>query len=183
MNEIKKEFMPFCWRVVSLHVISYFIAGIFALSFINYKEYFNTGTLSLLMRPTDSPIVAAGPSLQIINGFFMSLFLFPFKTIFISGKKSWVKLFFLLLGFSFFSPQTPAPSTFEGVIYTKIPLSYHLLGIPECLVYSLIFSALLFGWYTKPKKTWNILSVIVVMLIVLISTMGVLSSFGVLKNN
>ena len=38
------------------------------------------------MRPVDSPIVAAGPGLQIINGFMMSLYLFPFKTIFIAGN-------------------------------------------------------------------------------------------------
>jgi len=31
MNEFKKEFITFCRRVVSLHVIVYFLAGIFAL--------------------------------------------------------------------------------------------------------------------------------------------------------
>ncbi|MGE5604526.1 MAG: hypothetical protein ACM3YE_02410 [Bacteroidota bacterium] len=183
MNEIKKEFMPFCWRVVSLHVIVYFLAGIFAVLFLNYEELFNNGTLSLLMRPVDSPIVAAGPGLQIINGFFMSLYLFPFKSVFISGKKSWIKLFLLLAGFSLFSPQSPTFGTLEGIIYTKIPIQNHLLSVPECLVYSLLFSVLLFMWYKKPKKAWNILSVILVMLIVLTSVAGVLSKIGVLKTN
>jgi hypothetical protein len=76
MNEFKKEFITFCRRVVSLHVIVYFLAGIFALLCLNYEELFSNETTSLLMRPVDSPIVAAGPGLQIINGFMMSLYLF-----------------------------------------------------------------------------------------------------------
>jgi hypothetical protein len=117
MNEFKKEFITFCRRVVSLHVIVYFLAGIFALLCLNYEELFSNETTSLLMRPVDSPIVAAGPGLQIINGFMMSLYLFPFKTIFIAGKRSWLKLFFLLLGFSIFSPQSPTFGSLEGIIY------------------------------------------------------------------
>jgi hypothetical protein len=183
MKEIKKEWMTFCWRVLSLHVIVYSTAGIFALFFMNYQEHFNSGALSQFMRPTDSPLVAAGAGLQVINGFFMSLFLFPFKSVFIAGKTGWIKLFFLLLGFSVFSPQNPAPGTFEGVIYTKIPIQYHLLGIPECLIYSLLFSVLFFGWYKNPKKIWNMLSIVSVSLVMILSVAGVLSSIGVLKHN
>ncbi|MDD5698554.1 MAG: hypothetical protein PHH77_08040 [Victivallaceae bacterium] len=183
MNEFKKEFITFCRRVVSLHVIVYFLAGIFALLCLNYEELFSNETTSLLMRPVDSPIVAAGPGLQIINGFMMSLYLFPFKTIFIAGKRSWLKLFFLLLGFSIFSPQSPTFGSLEGIIYTKIPIWNHLLSIPECLIYSILFSVLLFAWYKRPKKAWNILSVIAVMLIVLASVAGVLAAIGALGSN
>ncbi len=80
MKVDRKQFLQFSWRVTSLHMISYFIAGVLALFFAGYKELFRSDILSVLMRPLDSSIVAAGPSLQIILGFFMSLFLFPFRS-------------------------------------------------------------------------------------------------------
>jgi hypothetical protein len=181
METKKNEFLQFSWRVTSLHMLSYLIAGIFALVLLNYKELFKSDSLSMLMRPVDSPIVAIGPSLQIIQGFVMSIILFPFRTIFLSSKKGWIYLLLLIAGFSTFAPEIPGPSTFEGLIYTTIPLKYHLLGLPETMIYSILFSLLLSFWYSKPKKMWNILSVIAICLIFLISTLGFLASKGIIK--
>jgi len=41
----------------------------------------------------------------------------------------------------------------------------------------------MWGWYKKPKKIFDILSVILVSLIALMSFMGVLASFGIVKAN
>lgn len=49
MNE-KKNFATFLWRITAIHTIAYFIAGIFALIFMNYKSLFTTEALSI-MRP------------------------------------------------------------------------------------------------------------------------------------
>lgn len=182
MDMKKNELVQFSWRVTALHMVSYLLAGIFALVFMNYRELFKTDSLSMLMRPVDSPIVALGPSLQIIQGIVMSLILFPFRTIFLSAKNGWLYLLLLIAGFSTFAPEIPGPSTFEGLIYTTIPLKYHLLGLPETLIYSVLFSLLLPLWYNKPKKIWNVLSVIAICLIFMMSLLGFLASKGIIKS-
>ncbi len=182
MESAKSEFLPFSWRVTVLHMIAYLMAGIIALVFMDYKELFASGSLAALMRPTDSPIVAIGPFLQIIQGFVMSLFLFPVRSTFISSKNGWLYLLLLIAGFSIFAPEIPGPGTFEGVLYTKISIQEHLLSLPETLIYSIVFSALFALWYRYPKKIWNTLSIISVCLIFLMGILGYLAAIGLLKN-
>ena len=180
MKLYQQQFIKFSWRVTSLHMISYFIAGILSLFFIGYKELFASGALSLLMRPTDSVLVAAGPSLQIVLGFFMSIFLFPFRSIFLEQKRGWVYLFMLIIGFTIFAPQLPGPGSFEGLLYTVLPWQAHFIGLPEMIVYSILFSTGLFFWYKKPKKAWNVTAGIGICLIFLTSTLGILASVGII---
>ena len=181
MNQNKKnETLTFIWRIVSIHTIAYFIAGIFALVFMQYTEQFASETMSSIMRPVDSPWVALGPSLQIIRGILIALILLPFKEIIIS-KHGWIKLAGLVFGLSYISTIGPTFGSFEGYIYTKIPCQYHLLGIPETLFYVFLFSFLLFAWYKKPVRIWNIIIIILIVIIILMSIMGYFSSIGLLK--
>jgi hypothetical protein len=180
-KDSRKSFWRFSWRITSLHTIAYTIAGLFALFTMGYKEHFSGVFLSNLMRPVNSPIVAWGPTLQLINGFIMSLFLFPIGKLLIDNRKNgWKILFLLLAGFSFFTPQVPGMGNFEGIVYTKAPLSIHLLGIPECLIYSLLFSSGFGFWYSKEKKWINTISIILSCLIVMMSALGYMDSIGIL---
>ncbi|HRS66688.1 MAG TPA: hypothetical protein P5519_12470 [Spirochaetia bacterium] len=87
----------------------------------------------------------------------------------------------IVAGFSIFAPQAPALGTFEGFIYTKLPIFEHIIGLPECLLYSLFFSLGVYKWYQKPKRIWNTVSIIGIVLITLMSLLGTLASFGVIK--
>lgn len=182
MNSKKREILEFFWRITSIHTIAYFIAGIFALIFMNYKEQFAVGIMSVIMRPIESPWVAVGAGLQIFRGLIIALVLYPFKDVFLSSKKGWIKLWALILGLSYISTIGPTFGSFEGYIYTKVPLQYHLLGIPETLLYTFLFTFFISLWYKKPSKVWNIASIILVSLIILMSALGLLSSLGILKN-
>jgi len=178
MEPKKNDFLSFSWRVTSLHMLAYFIAGMLALILIDYKTLFASDSLALLMKPTNSPIVAFGPFLQIILGFAMSIFLYPFRTIFIGQKNGWFYLFLLIAGFCIFTPQVPGPGNFEGLIYTNISIEQHLLSLPETLIYSIIFSTLLPLWAKYPKKIWTILSATAVVLIFLMGVLGYLAAIG-----
>ena len=136
--------------------------------------------LSTVMRPVDSPIVAAGPSLQIILGIFMSIFLYPFRSVFLDRKRGWIYLFMLIVGFTFFAPQLPGPGSFEGILYTILPWRAHLIGLPEMFIYSILFATGIYFWYKKPKKAWNIIAIISILLIFLMSTLGVMASYGII---
>jgi len=164
-----------------MHMIAYIIAGSIAQLFFNYKELIASDTLSAIMRPYESPLVALGPTLQAINGFFMSISLYRIRNQIINEKNGWITLFLLVAGFSIFAPQAPAPGSFEGLIYTKITVMEHIIGLPECFLYSILFSFGFYQWFRKPKKIWNILAIIIITLIGIISILGYLSSVGILK--
>ena len=178
MNKNENNFRTFIWRITATHTIAYFVAGILALLLLKYNETFGVGVLSF-MRPTDSLWVAAGPGLQIIRGLLLSLFLFPFITIFMNTKKGWIKFWFLSFGLSYLLTFSAAIGSFEGFIYTNFSIKSHLTGIPEVTLYLTLFTILMWGWYKEPKKIFNILSIILVSLIVLMSVMGILASLGI----
>ena len=175
-------FKTFCWRTIAIHMIAYLIAAVIAQLTFNYKSLFESETLRLIMRPWDSSLVALGPALQCINGFFMALILYRIRSLILNEKNSWINLFLIIAGFSIFAPQAPAPGTFEGWIYTKLPIFEHLIGLPECLLYSFLFSFGLYKWYRYPKKYWNIISIISITIICIISTLGFLASIGIIKS-
>lgn len=174
-------FGTFFWRVTSSHMISYFIMGIIASSLLNYQKAFETPPLSYFMRPTDSPWVAAGPMLQVIRGLIFSVVLWIFKDIFLFKKYGWLKLWGLLVGLSILSTTGPAPGSIEGMIYTKIPLVNQLKGYLEVVPQTLLFSVFLFYWYKKPKKIWNIVSIILISILGFFCIMGFLAALEIIN--
>ena len=144
MNRSENKFGTFVWRITATHTIAYFVAGIFAILVLKYDKIFGAGALSF-MRPTDSPWVAAGPGLQVIRGLLLSLFLFPFRSVFFESKNGWIKFWLLSFGLSYLLTISAATGSFEGVIYTNTPIKYHLIGIPEILIYMTLFTVSMWG--------------------------------------
>lgn len=176
MEMEKLKFSTFFWRVTSSHVISYFIMGLIASILLDYKEAFENPPMSYLMRSVDSPWVAAGPMLNVIRGFIFSVVLWFFKDSFLHKKYGWLKLWVLIVGLCILSTTGPAPGSIEGMIYTKIPIVDQLKGYFEVLPQTLLFALFLNYWYIKPKKAWNIISIALVIIIVLLCTMGLIAS-------
>jgi hypothetical protein len=182
MESGKSGIGKFIWRTTALHMIAYYVAGMLAFVFMNYRGLFGSGALAGFMRPVDDPIVALGPLLQVIMGIALALILYPFREVFLERKRGWLRLLLLIGGLSIFAPQIPGPGTFEGLIYTKLSLADHLAGLPETITYSLLFSAFLPLWHSKPKKLWNALAGIALGLIALTCLLGYLASQGIIKS-
>lgn len=164
----------FIWRVTASHIISYFIAGVLALFLMKYKQLFASEALSCYMRPVDSTWVAAGPGLQFIRGIVISVVLYPFCDKILNSKSGLLYLWGLILGLSFLSTIGPAPGSLEGIIYTKLPFQYHLVGIPETLLSTFLFSWFLTAWYKKETKLFKVVSIVLVILIMFFSLAGAL---------
>ena len=179
--EKKKSLAVYVLQIASCHTIAYFIAGVLAYYFMNYKEHFSSQSLSMLMLPTDSPWVAIGPSIQIFRGVIIALVLYPFKKVFFEESHGTAKLALLIFGLSYLSTIGPTPGSFEGYVYTKLPVQYHLLGIPETTIYVGLFSIMVVQWNKNQKKLYTALSIILVLLIIIMSTMGFLKALGILK--
>lgn len=171
----------YIWTVTAAHTIAYFIAGIFAVLFMNYRGAYVSEALACFMRPVDSPLVALGPSFQLLRGVLIALILLPFRKSLFEEKSGWLKLALLVGGLSFLTTLGPTPGSFEGFIYTKLSVSYQFLGYPEALIYIFLFSFFSVAWYKKPRKVFTVISIVLVFLIALMSFMGYLQATGVLK--
>jgi hypothetical protein len=179
VNPLDGSFRTFSWRVTAAHTVAYFLAGVVAVMTMGYGESFGVGELSF-MRPTDSPWVAAGPGLQVVRGFCLSLVLYPFRSVFVDSKYGWGKFWLLLFGLSYLFTFAAATGSFEGFIYTTFSVETHVIGILEVLLYLSIFTAALWAWYAKPRRAYTAVSLTLVVLIVLMSVLGTLAAGGVI---
>jgi hypothetical protein len=176
MENKNLKFGTFFWRVSSSHMITYFVMGIIASSLLNYKEAFANPPLSYFMKPTDSSWVAIGPVLQIFRGLVFSIALWFIKDSFLYKEHGWAKLWLLIIGLSILSTTGPTPGSIEGLIYTNIPVISQIEGYLEVIPQTLLFSLFVFYWYKKPKRLWNILSIVLVSLVVILCALGLLAS-------
>jgi len=174
------ENLKFTWRIIAAHMIAYFFAGIFSLLVIDYKDWFAEGAISSFMLPTDTPIVALGPALQIIRELIMGLALLPLRKVFTEEKHGFVKLWILIIGLSVFSTFAAAMGSIDGFIYTNIPIIEQIMGYPEAFLWTSLFVGILWVFYKLEKKIINILAIVLVVLVILMSTMGYLDAMGIL---
>jgi hypothetical protein len=172
--EKKDNLGKYFWQITYSHTIAYFIAGIFALVVVNYRDLFATEIISSFMLPIDEPIMALGGTfLQIFRGIIIALIILPLRKVFFEEKYGLIKLGIMILGFSQLSTIGPTMGSFEGYIYTKIPVMYQILGYPEAIIYILLFIGLLeFSKKYGHKKIVTILSIIIIVLLSLMGLMG-----------
>ena len=181
--EQKKGLLKYFWQVTYAHTISYFIAGIIASTFFNYKEWWSSEYMSAFYRDLDSPIMALGGGLlQILRGIIVALILLPLRKTFFEEKFGLLKLALIIFGFSIVCTYGAVITSFEGLIYLKVPLIYHIKGIPEGLIWLSLFIGILFiSIKYSHKRIVTILSIIFMSLIILMSIMGYLASSGYLQ--
>lgn len=171
--EKKSGVVQYFWQIMYAHTIAYFIAGIFAVVVMNYRELYATEIISSVMLPVDTPIVALGPLLQVFRGIIIALILWPLRKAFFEEKYGLLKLGLIVIGLSLLSTIGPTMGSFDGYIYTKIPYMYQILGYPETIIYVLLFIGILaVSKKYAHKKVMTILSIIIMVLICLISIMG-----------
>jgi hypothetical protein len=119
-----------------------------------------------IFRATDSLMVAAGPLLNILRGLLFGLVLYPFRETLIKRKWGWVYTWALFLVLALFSTIGPGPASIEGLIYTSVPLSHHLLTPWEGILQTLLFSLLLIRWErSSSKRLTQILVLLSIMLL------------------
>ncbi|MES0490496.1 MAG: hypothetical protein ABUK01_10915 [Leptospirales bacterium] len=61
------------YKVTIVHTITYFFMGLAAFTGLNYTAKYADPAIANLMRPTDDPLVALGPALQIFRGVLFGL--------------------------------------------------------------------------------------------------------------
>lgn len=175
-------FGAFMWRVIACHMVTYFLAGLAAFTLFDYAALYSQTDLKLLMRSTDSPWVAAGPGLQIIRGTMFAVVLWPFAQRIAKGWRGGLELWGLMVGLAVLGAAGPAPGSLEGFVFTTLSPTVQLLGLPEVLVQTAAFSFAL-GWWCRSRARWlNIVGGVGVTLVLLMSALGALAAWGLLKS-
>jgi hypothetical protein len=121
----------------------------------NYARVFITMEGFSNFRSLDSTIVRLAPFFQIFRGAVFAFILYPFYNKIIKSDYAWVKLFFLIWGFSLIGSVAPIPGSIEGMIYTKMSLTEHLIGIPEVTVQIFVFSWFFVKWENRTERDYS----------------------------
>lgn len=152
MSSKLKTILGWIARATVVQFVTYFVFGIIFFNVFNYAYLYSLPEVSTYLRPTTDPLVMAGPFLQLIRGPIIALALYPVRKVFLEEKHGWLLLWGLMLGLMIFAPAGAAPGSIEGLIYTKIPLWFHAISLPETILQTLTFSWLLVAWQKRTVK-------------------------------
>jgi len=155
MLKPSKRFVYFTIRFILVHVITYIFIGVVFMNLQNYASAFVTMDAFANFRSLDSTIVRMAPVFQIFRGAFFAFILYPFYNTLIKSDYAWVKMFFLIWGFSLIGSVAPIPGSIEGMIYTKMSLVEHLIGIPEVTVQIFVFSWFFVKWENRTERDYS----------------------------
>jgi|GEM_PF-347811 len=148
-----KGFAPFAVKVAVVHTLTYAAFGLVMSAVFGYQRVFEQAVVRDYMRPYDSPFVLAGPLLQPIRGLVIAMALWLIRPLIFDGRQRWLTVWAMLVLIGIIAAPSAAPNSIEGVIYTKLPLWYHLGGLPELLLQTLTFSIVLERWVMHPAAT------------------------------
>jgi len=141
-----KAFVSFAIRVIVVHTVTYFVFGMIMSNVFDYGRVFQQEIIRDFMRPMESTSVFLGPILQPVRGLLYAIGLWPIRGVILEKKHGWLIVWGIFVLFGILGTPAASPSSMEGVIYSKLPLWYHLMGLPEILLQTLAFSFLLVWW-------------------------------------
>jgi hypothetical protein len=141
-----KAFLGFGLRVIVAHMLTYFVFGMIFSNVFNYGEIFKREIIRDYMIPMDQHNIVLGPFLQPIRGLIFAIGLWPLRGLLIERKRGWLILWGLLVTIGILSTPAASPGSIEGFLYTKIPMWYHLMGYPEIVLQTFVFSIWLVWW-------------------------------------
>jgi hypothetical protein len=147
-----KTFAGFALRVIVAHMLTYFVFGMIMSNLLDYREVFRREIIRDYMIPMDQHNIILGPFLQPIRGLIFAIGLWPLRDVLIERKRGWLILWGLLVTIGILSTPAAAPGSVEGMLYTKLPTWYHLMGLPEITLQTLVFSIWLVWWERQSTK-------------------------------
>jgi hypothetical protein len=152
MENAESRFLTLAAKTVVSHTITYFVMGALAFHFLHYADFINKPNSG--MRATTDPFVMLGPALQIVRGVLFAAVFYPFREILFGRRNGWLLIAWILIAVGILGTFAAPPGSFEGFIYTAVPLAVQVRGYLEIVPQALLLSALLFYWVRHPGKVW-----------------------------
>lgn len=178
---MKSSLVSILVKTTLTHTVTYFLMGLVALVLLGYADKYADPAVSILMRQTTDPLVAAGPLFQVIRGALFGIVVFLLRDLVLERKHGWLTMWAVLVIVGVISPFGAAPASIEGMIYTTLPLWFHINSLPEILLQSLLLAGIATWWINHPQNKWlSWLMGVIFIIILLLSTAGVLAGLGIL---
>jgi hypothetical protein len=176
------SFLSITLKTTLVHTVTYFIIGLLFFTLLDYSTKFADPTVASLMRQTSDPLVAGGTLFQVLRGILFGLAFYALREIVFARKNGWLILWLVLVIVGILSPFGAAPSSIEGMLYTRLPMWFHVVGLPEVVIQALLLAFLTYYWVNHPEKKWlGWVFGIAFVLVLLMSTMGILAGLGRLQ--
>ena len=135
-----KENIKFVIRVMVIHVLTYLLCGVVFSALFDYTALYQQENINTFMRAVGSASSLIGPVMQVVRGLLFGLILLLLKDSIIGKKYGWPKLWAIIVGIGIINTPGPTPCSIEGIIYTQLPLEFHIKAAPEILLQTLLFS-------------------------------------------
>lgn len=161
MNPVTKffrNFISFYIKVAIIHTSTYIFFGILFSNILDYSTVYSMDNVSNFMRDFDSKWILAGPFLQPVRALFIALALYPLINTFKASKLGWLMIWAIFACIGILASPGPSPGSIEGLIYTKLPLEFQMMGLPEVLLQTFLFSFLLWVSIALPFQSKEISS-------------------------
>ena len=169
-------------RVTIIHTVTYFVIGLLSFMFLDYSARYADPAVAVALRQTDHPLVTAGPLFQVLRGFLFGIAFYALRDFIFPKQRGWLTLWLVLLILGIFSPFSSAPGSVEGVVYSTLPMWFHLVSLPELIIQSFLLAALTHYWVNHPGKRWlNISLGILFTIIILLALLGILAAMEFLS--
>ncbi|HET7010940.1 MAG TPA: hypothetical protein VFI11_09215 [Anaerolineales bacterium] len=144
-NETFAHFLHFTIKVILVHLVTYLVFGLVMSNLLNYEELFQQEVIRDFMHPLGSRSLL-GVLFQPVRGLLFAVAVWPIRSAILETRHGWLRLWSIFMVFAILSTASAAPSSIEGMLYSKLPLGYHLIGLPEIALQTLAFSYLLVWW-------------------------------------
>lgn len=152
MKRVTANSIPvFRFRVIMVHFLTYYFFGMLASRIFHYETILGLPVIRDFMLGYGDASVLWGPLVQPIRGLILGIALLPLRGWLAGQNRGWLYMWLLFVGIGILSPPAAAPCSIEGVIYTRLPLWYHLMGLPEILLQTLTFSFLVHLYMRHPE--------------------------------
>jgi len=175
------SFSSIAFKTTLVHTVTYFVIGLLSFLFLDYSARYADPTVALALRQTDHPMVAAGPLFQVLRGFLFGIAFYALRDLIFAKQRGWLTLWLVLLIVGIFSPFSSAPGSIEGVVYSTLPMWFHIMSLPELIVQSFLLAFLTHYLVNHPEKKWlGIIFGALFVIIVLLALLGALSTLGFL---
>jgi hypothetical protein len=157
------------------HTITYFLVGALAFLTLDYaKTVYSDPSVAASSRPVFDPMVMAGPLFQPIRGLLFGVVFYLLRERFFRRSRGWLILCVTLVVIGIIGQFTGGLGSIEGLVYSRVPVSYQLLLLPEVFIQSFLLSVLLFYWIHHPKKWLNWVMGVAFLLILIFPALGLM---------
>ena len=172
------SFLAIALKASVVHTVTYSIMGILAYSLLDYSGKYADPNVRNFMRQTTDLWVMIGPLFQPIRGFLFGIAFYLLRDSLFGRRRGWLVMWAVLMIVGVLSTFGPAPSSIEGMLYTILPLSFHLVGLPEVVLQTLLLAVILCYWVDHPERSW--LTWVMILVFVVVMTFPIL---GLLANS